>query len=178
MPTMHRFTLLLLALALVLSGGLAACDSSGSNSEENNDDGPSIARTFTVTVTSIDDSYPYRNKNQNGLAYAINGEVGKTVTLERGKTYAFELGSGVDPDHPFYVAETSEGGSNAPFRENPAFKTTGTVTFSPPSSAPDSLFYQCGNHVYMGGKVTIADSATGGDDGGNDDDDGGDDGGY
>jgi len=173
MPTTHRFTLPLLALALILAGGLAACDSSGSNSEENNDDEPSIARTFTVTVASVDGSYPYSAQNQNGAAYAIDGEAGKVITLERGKTYAFELGSGVDPDHPFYVAETPEGAGNAPFRENPAFQTTGTVTFSPPSSAPDSLFYECGNHVYMGGKMMITNSATGGDGGGDDGDDGG-----
>ena len=173
MPTLSRFALPLLVVALSI--GLVACDSSGSDPPEDPDDGTQVARTFSVTVTSIDGSYPFSDQNQNGLAYAINGEVGKVITLERGQTYEFELGSGVDPDHPFYVAETAEGGGSSAFRDNPAFQTTGTVTFTPPSAAPDSLFYECGNHVYMGGKMTITDTATGGDD---EDDDGDDGGGY
>lgn len=148
----HR-TPLLLFVGLVV--GLTACDTSGSNSNNNEDNGEPIAKTFTVTVKSVSNSYPYSDKNQVGVAYAIDGDVGKVITLQREKTYEFELRSGVDPSHPFYIGKTAKGASGDEFRDNPAKKTTGTVTFTPLSSAPDSLFYQCDNHVYMGGKMEI-----------------------
>ena len=166
MPTLQRSVPLLSPLAIALIVGLAACDSGGSNNSESPEPERQVAQTFSVTVTSTDGSYPYADQNRNGVAYAIDGEVGKMITLERGKTYEFELGSGVDPNHPFYVAETAEGAGNDAFRSDPAFQTTGTVTFTPPSDAPNSLFYQCGNHVYMGGKMNITESTDDGDDGG------------
>jgi len=154
--------LLFLVLTVALVGGLAACDSGGSASENGDDDngGDDVAQTFSVTVESIEGTdYPYSDQNNIGVAYAIDGEIGKVITLERGETYAFELGSGVDPSHPFYVGTTAEGQGGDEFRDNPAKQTTGTVTFTPPSSAPDSLFYQCDNHVYMGGKMTITNAS-------------------
>lgn len=141
---------------------LVACDSGGSNEDDEDDD---IARTFTVTVESVDDSYPYSDQNNIGVAFAIGGEAGRVITLERGKTYEFELGDGVDPNHPFYIGTTAEGQGGDEFRDDPAKATTGTVTVTVPSSAPDSLFYVCDNHVYMGGEMEITDSSSSGDDG-------------
>jgi hypothetical protein len=179
----NRSFVLLVAVALAAFVGVGACDSGGSNSNENEDDDgngdPDIAQTFDVTVASLDGDYPYSDQNVIGVAFAIDGEVGATITLERGKTYAFDLGNGVDPNHPFYVGTTAEGGGSGAYRDNPALKTTGTVTFTVPSDAPNSLFYVCDNHVYMGGEMTITDpSGSGGDDSGDDssDDPPGDDG--
>lgn len=173
-----RFALFL-SLAVVLTVGLTACDSGGSNGENGNGgpDPGEVDQTYTVTVESIDGTdYPYSDQNQLGVAYAIDGEVGRVITLERGNTYAFELEASVasgpqGEPHPFYVGNTAEGGSGDEYENgvDNAMATSGTVTFSPPSSAPDSLYYQCGNHIYMGGKMMIAESS---DDnsGGNDDD--------
>lgn len=141
-----------LAALLITAGIVIACDSGGST-----DDPPEIAQTFTVTVTSIDDSYTYSDQNNVGVAYNIDGEAGKVITLQRGERYEFRLGEGVDPNHPFYVDRTAEGQKASPFSngvEN-ADATTGSVFFDVPTSAPDSLFYQCGNHVFMGGKMMI-----------------------
>jgi hypothetical protein len=177
-------SLTLLCFALLMTVGLAACDSGGANSgTEDSNDEPDIAKTFTVTVKKIDDSYPYSSSNRKGVAYAINDTVGKEIILERGKTYEFVLEQSVasgpsgDP-HPFYIGETAKGAGGDEFRSDPAKKTSGTVTFSPPSGAPDSLFYQCDLHVYMGGKITVTGSTSGGS--GDDGSDGGgdDDGGY
>lgn len=161
--------ILAVALTMVLALGLAACDSGGSNNDNTNG-GEGVAQTFTVTVEGVDDSYPYSGQNGIGVAYAIDGDTGKEITLERGKTYEFELGDGVDPNHPFYIGTTAEGGSGDEFRDDPVKQTTGTVTFTPPTDAPGELFYVCGNHTYMGGKMEITSSSNGGDD-----DSGGDD---
>jgi hypothetical protein len=165
--------LLFLALAGALIGGLAACDSGGTASETGdngeNGDGPGdeVDKTYTVTVADIDDSYPYSDRNSVGVAYAIDGEVGAEITLERGKTYAFELEPSVDEGpngfpHPFYVGTTAEGQGGDEYGDgvDNAKAASGTVTFTPPTSAPDSLYYQCGNHVYMGGKMMIDDSSS------------------
>ncbi len=162
--------------------GLVACDSSGSNAEDESDDGPDIAKTFTVTVEPVDDSYPYSEQNGIGVAYAIDGEIGKEITLERGKTYEFLLDPSVangpnGSSHPFYIGETAQGAGGDAFRDDPAKKTEGSVIFSPPSGAPDSLYYQCDLHVYMGGKMEITGSTSSNDDGSGGDD-GDDDGGY
>lgn len=146
--------------------GLIACDSGGGTTDDSNngppnDGGSGVAQTFTVTVESTDDSYAYSDQNNNGVAYAIDAEVGQTVTLERGKTYEFVLEDGLSPSHPFYIGTTAEGGSGDEFRDDPAKATTGTVTFTVPTGAPDLLYYVCGNHVYMGGDIEIT-SASGG----------------
>lgn len=160
-------------LVFALAIGYVGCDSGGSSSsgDDGGDEntGPSVAQTFTVTVEPIDSSYPYANSNTSEVAYAIDGQVGETISLQTGNTYEFELGSGVDPDHPFYIGTSAEGAGGDEFRNNPAKKTTGTVTFSIPFDAPDSLYYVCGNHVYMGGKMSISGSS--GDDGDDDPDD-------
>lgn len=153
----QRFRPFIVVLALVV--GITACDSSGTSGSDDDDNNTNVAQSFNVTVTSISSSYPYSNRNNVGVAYAVDGDVGKVITLERGKTYEFTLGAGVSPSHPFYVGTTAEGGGGDEFRDNPAKKTTGTVTFSVPSSAPDSLFYVCDAHVYMGGKMEIADAS-------------------
>jgi hypothetical protein len=167
-----RSLVLFVALSCALIVGLSACDSGGSNSpgddDNGGDDGPTVAQTFTVTVESVDDSYAYSDQNTIGVAYAIDGEIGKVITLERGKTYEFQLDD-VPSNHPFYVGTTAEGQGGDEFRDDPARATSGTVTFTVPSDAPDDLFYVCDNHVYMGGDMEITDSASsndGGDDGG------------
>lgn len=181
---LHRIVslrfLLILVLAVTVAGGLAACDSGGTGSENGENgtengggDGGDVAQTYAVSVQEIDSSYPYSDQNNVGVAYAIDGEVGAVITLERGKTYAFELESSVDSGpngmpHPFYIGNSAEGGGSDEYSngvEN-AQATTGTVTFSVPSDAPDQLFYQCGTHVYMGGEMGIEDSSGGGSSGG------------
>lgn len=147
-----RPTIGALAALLIAAGIVIACDSGGSTDEP-----PDIAQTFTVTVENIDDSYVYSDQNNVGVAYHIDGGAGEVITLQRGERYEFRLGDGVDPNHPFYIDGTAEGQGASPFNEGVenANATTGSVFFEVPSSAPDSLFYQCGNHVYMGGKMMI-----------------------
>lgn len=162
--------LLLAALTLLLSVGLVACDSGGSNddgTQDGNNENGTVAQTFQVTVESVDGTdYQYADQNDVGVAYAIGGTVGNTITLERGKTYEFELGDGVDggpngATHPFYVGDTAEGGGGDEYSDgvSNANATTGTVTFTVPSDAPNTLYYLCGAHVYMGGDITITDSS-------------------
>jgi hypothetical protein len=149
LPARTLWIALPLALALVV----AACDSTDTTRD--------VAQTFTVTVVDTTSAYPYVDRNQIGVAYAIDGEIGREITLERGETYEFRL-QNVGPTHPLYVGTTARGGGNDVFDagvENGFSTGNASVFFTPPSSAPDSLFYQCSQHVYMGGKMTITGSS-------------------
>jgi hypothetical protein len=142
-----------LAAALLVLG-LAACDSGGSTQE-----GRTVARTFTVTVADTTTDYAYGDRNEIGVAYAIDGAVGRTLELERGRTYEFELGDSVE-GHPFYVATTPEGGGANEYTEGVenGGVQSGSVYFTPPEGAPGSLYYQCDFHVYMGGDLNVVDA--------------------
>ena len=68
--------------------------------------------------------------------------------------------------HPFYL--TTDNGTNfaagAYFGEYTSGVTgsrndSGTVTFTVPANAPDTLYYQCGNHSVMRGEITVKDLA-------------------
>ncbi|MFB6232330.1 MAG: twin-arginine translocation signal domain-containing protein [Salinibacter sp.] len=156
----RKFLQRLGALGVVGAGApslLVACDSGGSN-------GGNVARTFEVTVEEITSSYPYSDQNNIGTAFAIDGGPGEVITLERGRRYEFALQesvqSGAGPAgfaHPFYIGRTAEGQGGDEFSQGVenAKSTSGSVFFTPPSEAPDTLYYQCDIHVYMGGKIEI-----------------------
>jgi len=101
------------------------------------------------------------NVTNNGVsAYTIDGVDNKTLTLTRGQTYTFTLSAS---GHPFWIV-TARGAANV--TTNAVSQTdgvtgngmpsgTGTVTYVVPTSAPATLFYQCGIHDVMGGTLSI-----------------------
>lgn len=139
-----------------------ACDSGGSDME---DEGTEVAQPFSGTVEEIDSSYRYSDQNGVGAAYAIDGEVGRGITLERSATYEFDFGRSVesgpgDSPHSCYVDRTLESQGTSPSSDgvkNPE-ALTGGLPFAVRPSAPTTLFSQCGNHVYMGGEMVIEDA--------------------
>ena len=95
-------------------------------------------------------------------AYIINGANNPTLTLTRGVTYVFVL-TGLSI-HPFYIKTnqtTTSGGqwtngvvNNGSTSANVIF----TVPVTPlPPALTNTLFYHCGNHATMGGKLPIVD---------------------
>ncbi|MFB6249028.1 MAG: hypothetical protein ABEL97_10710 [Salinibacter sp.] len=143
---------LVIASLLSIAVAFAGCDSGGSSSSRD------VAETFTVTVEDTTSSYPYVDQNTIGVAYAINGKVGRVITLQRGETYEFVLD--YSSNHPYYVGTNAKGKgtgrySNGVETPNGNNSQGVSVFFTVPSSAPDSLFYQCGIHAYMGGKMSI-----------------------
>lgn len=154
-----------LGIAGVGAGSLlAACDSGGSGGNGGNggNGGQDVAQTFEVTVEEFGSDYPYSDQNNIGAAFTIDGNPGEVITLERGETYEFDLqgsvaeGPGGFP-HPFYIGQTAEGQGGDEFNDGVenAKATSGTVRFTPPSNAPDTLYYQCDNHAYMGGEIEV-----------------------
>jgi hypothetical protein len=89
------------------------------------------------------------------INYTINGLPDPGFTLERGVTYVFQLSNVAI--HPFWIKSSLGLGSTGAFSTGVVNNgaTSGSVTFTVPASAPDQLFYQCGNHGSMTGNLTI-----------------------
>ena len=124
---------------------------------------PTTITPPTLTAPSVD--YTVAN-NANG-AYTFSGPASgdnpNIGPLYRGGTYTFDVSAS---GHPFYL--TTDNGTNFSagtyFGEYTSGVTnsrtdSGTVTFVVPSNAPDTLYYQCGNHSAMRGAITIKDLA-------------------
>ncbi len=175
-PAIRSF--LVLVLVVGLTGGLTACDSGGSSSEDDNEEenGSTVTQTFDVAVETKTNSHPYSGEGDDD-GYVIDGTQGKELTLTRGETYEFKMGESVGNVHPFYIStdEVGQGGGTySDGVENNEANAGETLTFTPPSDAPDLLYYQCSNHPKMGWKINVTSSSDSGDDSGDEGAGGGD----
>lgn len=90
--------------------------------------------------------------NDGGFTNANNPD----LTLVRGETYIFTINS---PGHPFYIKSSQGNGTSNAYNSNVTNNGTadGTITFTVPDDAPDTLFYNCQFHGAMTGTITITD---------------------
>lgn len=115
---------------------------------------PSIAAAApkgTTTITVSAGSF---------AAWTVNATSNPPLTLERGRTYVFDL-TGVAAVHPFNINTTNTTGSGS--RYNVGVSNNGAtgdtdITFVVPAGAPSTLHYNCGNHAAMNGSITIIDA--------------------
>ena len=115
-------------------------DSDSVESSTYSDNGTS----FTVTVSSS--------------KYYIDGILTKSLTLKKGYTYFFDSTDSTTNHHPLFIGINSIGGSYTYEYTSGVTNsrtTTETLTFIVPSDSPSPLYYNCGNHEAMGGKITI-----------------------
>src|SRR5210317_1511320 len=125
-----------------------------------------VPATITLpTLTPPNVSYSVTNNGSgaytfSGSAAGDNPNIGP---MYRGGTYTFNVNA---VGHPFYF--TTDNGTNFSagtyFGEYTTGVTgsrtdNGSITFTVPSDAPDTLYYQCGNHGVMRGAITIKDLA-------------------
>ncbi len=103
----------------------------------------------------------YDVTNEGATAYVFNGEGLSNVnnpalTLKRGATYTFTINS---PGHPFYIKDVKGTGKANAYSTGVTGNgaTNGTVTFTVPNDAPDTLYYNCEFHALMTGVLTITD---------------------
>ncbi len=90
--------------------------------------------------------------NGNGLSNSNNPD----LTLTKGQTYTFTIDS---PGHPFYINSVQGTGTGNTFNNGITNNgaVSGTITFTVPSDAPNTLFYNCEFHGSMTGTFTIVD---------------------
>jgi len=87
----------------------------------------------------------------SGLSYTINGVPNNpSISMMRGNTYSLVINA---VGHPFWIQSVS-GAYNTGVTNNGI--DSGTITFSVPLDAPNTLYYVCQNHS-MQGTITITD---------------------
>lgn len=103
----------------------------------------------------------YDVTNQSASAYIFNGSglsdvSNPDLTLKRGETYEFKVES---PGHPFLIKLVQSTGTGNTYDTgvNNNGAASGTVLFTVPNDAPDTLFYNCEFHSPMTGTLTITD---------------------
>jgi hypothetical protein len=97
---------------------------------------------FTVTVPNAPNSVN------------INGAENPSLTLKRGKTYTFKVNA---EGHPFYIMSTQGNDTTKAYKNGVTGNGSekGNLIFVVPKDAPDTLYYDCGVHLEMTGKITI-----------------------
>lgn len=92
--------------------------------------------------------------------YTINGQLNPDIVLTRGETYNFIISVGVV--HPFWLKSVQGTGTDGFYDNgiNANGITSGTIIFSVPEDAPDTLYYNCKNHSTMTGTISILDPVT------------------
>ncbi len=112
------------------------------------DPGSSESKTYDVTNTGAS-AYVF---NGEGLSDSSNPD----FTFKRGSTYTFNV---TTPGHPFYINRVRGTGTantyNSGVTNNGAI--SGAITFTVPTDAPDTLYYNCEFHSSMTGMITITD---------------------
>tara|TARA_B000000475_G_scaffold225320_1_gene189333 strand:- start:172 stop:1422 length:1251 start_codon:yes stop_codon:yes gene_type:complete len=97
------------------------------------------------------------NISNNGTShYVISNKNDPDITLERGKTYEFNIDS---PGHPFWIKTNASVGSSNSYSDGVINNgvSSGVIRFEVPLDAPDQLYYSCQIHTQMRGKINIVD---------------------
>ena len=115
--------------------------------------------TYTPPIipsVALPDDQEFGVTNSGASAYTFSGAAtgnNPTITLQRGKTYRFDVNAS---GHPFQI-RVSNGGSNYTNGVENAGTQSGAVYFTVPDDAPNSLVYQCTVHAAMVGTINIID---------------------
>jgi len=126
----------------------------------------SVPSTITLpTLTPPNVTYTVTNNGAGAYTFsgAAKGDNPNLGPFYRGGTYTINITA---TGHPFYF--TTDNGTN--FASGTYFgeytdgvtgsrTDSGTITFTVPNDAPDTLYYQCGNHSVMRGAITVKDLA-------------------
>ena len=104
----------------------------------------------TISVQSVG-AADYRFTTQDVLA---NDPI---LTLERGKTYEFDISA---DGHPFWIKTNQITGTSNQYNEGVTNNgaTSGKLTFTVPDDAPSTLYYICQIHAGMTGIINIVDN--------------------
>jgi len=145
----HR---LFFAAVLLLAGAATAF------AEETPADGAAQAKPaeydFAVTSATKDKTHPHYGKGLD-TGFVVNGVQGGTLILVRGKTYTFDVNSGIMHDFYFSTKPVGYGTGTLTKGVKGQFTYKGVVTFSPTAETPDTIYYACRNHKLMGGEIHI-----------------------
>ena len=118
------------------------------------------ADTFMVTLVTKTPAHPFYDMGYS-LGFAVDGVEGKTLVLERGKTYRFQFEEEPFDDYNPTIYTIPIGGSNGAFERNINYSNINSwFEVTPDEQHPDTVYYACPRQPYMGGMILIVDSIT------------------
>jgi len=99
-------------------------------------------------------STSYTVVNSGASAYTIDSANNPTLDLKRGWTYTFAVNS---PGHPFWIKTAAVTGTGSAYSTGVTNNgiEDGSITFTVPLNAPDTLYYICQFHSAMQGTINI-----------------------
>lgn len=109
---------------------------------------------FTVVSATKDKTHPYYGQGLD-MGFVVNGVQGGALVLVRGKTYTFDVNTGVMHDFYFSTKPAGYGMGTITKGAQGQFTYKGVVTFSPTAETPDLIYYACRNHKFMGSEIHI-----------------------
>jgi len=141
-----------------LSVGAEGTASGDGSLSYNNTTGVFTYTPPVIPYVALPDDQEFGVTNNGASAYTFSGAAtgdNPTITLERGKTYRFDVNAS---GHPFAIRLSSGGSAYTNGVEN-ADAQVGAIYFTVPDDAPDSLVYQCTVHSAMVGTINVIDKA-------------------
>ena len=134
-----------------LSGSYTYTNCTVSAASQSSSDYSADETTFKITVSS---SGYYSNK------YYVDSVQTKSLNLKKGFTYYFNVDDSSTNSHPLFIG-TSSGGGNYVNEYSSGITnsraTNGILSFTVPTDAPSTLYYNCGLHSNMGAEISIVD---------------------
>ena len=134
-----------------LSGSYTYTNCTVSAASQSSSDYSADGTTFKITVSS---SGYYSNK------YYVDSVQTKSLNLKKGFTYYFNVDDSSTNSHPLFIG-TSSGGGNYINEYSSGITnsraTNGILSFTVPTDAPSTLYYNCGLHSDMGAEISIVD---------------------
>lgn len=126
---------------------------------------PTTITLPTLTAPAVSYNVSFATANAYTFSGSAKGDNPNLNPLYRSGTYTFNLDASLS-GHPFYL--TTDDGTNYVSGTYVGEYTdgvtgsrneSGTLVFTVPADAPDTLYYQCGIHSAMKGTITIKDLA-------------------
>lgn len=97
----------------------------------------------------------------SGSDYYINNIKQPTLTLDLGKTYKFNLEDSTNNTHSFTLYTDNNIATRSIYNTNVTLVDQSCIEFSVTNDISyKTLYYDCSNHSYMGGKINIIKSST------------------
>lgn len=119
-----------------------------------------LVETAGPAAPFIGDTYFVTHQGTNNYVFNggtfVNG-TDVTLTLARGGTYTFNISA---VGHPFYIKTAPGTGTVNAYNDGVTNNgsANGTITFTVPETAPDTLYYNCRFHSGMAGVINIVEN--------------------
>jgi len=91
--------------------------------------------------------------------YTLNNAHAPVITMIRGTTYVFNVN--VPNIHPFEITPSNAGGQDLGVDAIAGKIYLGQFNFTPTVSTPNTLYYECINHLYMGNAINVVNAGAG-----------------